>query len=135
MRIALDTNVLIAAFISRGVCTELLEYCVCRHEVITSDYIIEEFRRSLCEKFRYAEQEVDTVSDLLRSRMITVEPVDLPEDVCADHDDIPVIGTAVAGKCRCLVTGDKALLVIDKFKDIDFIAPSYFWKYENTQDK
>lgn len=34
MKIVLDTNVLIAALIARGVCHELLEHCVLRHTLL-----------------------------------------------------------------------------------------------------
>ena len=47
MKVLLDTNVLIAAFIARGSCAELLEHCVRRHELFTSQWILEEFRRNL----------------------------------------------------------------------------------------
>ncbi len=39
MKIVLDTNVLIAAFISHGTCNELLEHCALNHEVILSPFI------------------------------------------------------------------------------------------------
>ena len=37
MKILLDTNVLIAAFITRGLFNELLEHCLRRHQIIISD--------------------------------------------------------------------------------------------------
>ena len=40
MKVALDTNVLIAAFITKGVCSELLEHCLRRHEIIMSEFIV-----------------------------------------------------------------------------------------------
>ena len=44
MKVVLDTNVLIAAFITKGVCSELLEHCLRRHEIIMSEFILDEFR-------------------------------------------------------------------------------------------
>jgi predicted nucleic acid-binding protein len=35
VKVLLDTNILIAAFVARGVCHELLEHCVRQHTVIT----------------------------------------------------------------------------------------------------
>ena len=40
MNILLDTNVLIAAFISRGSCNELLEHVVRYHRLVLSKYIL-----------------------------------------------------------------------------------------------
>ena len=53
MKILLDTNVLIAALISNGVCHELLEHCVLRHVLFTSEFILEETQQKLIEKFGY----------------------------------------------------------------------------------
>ena len=51
MKIVLDTNVLIAALIARGVCHELLEHCVLRHTLFTSEFILNETHEKLTEKF------------------------------------------------------------------------------------
>ena len=40
MKIVLDTNVLIAAFIARGVCSDLLEHCARQHTLVTSEFIL-----------------------------------------------------------------------------------------------
>ena len=72
MKIVLDTNVLIAALIARGVCHDLLEHCVLRHTLLTSDFILNETREKLVEKFEYSANSADEVVSLLRSRMILV---------------------------------------------------------------
>ena len=53
MKILLDTNVLIAALIARGTCHELLEHCVLRHTLFSSDFILNETEEKLIEKFGY----------------------------------------------------------------------------------
>ena len=47
MRIVLDTNILIAAFIARGSCNELVEHCVVHHDLVLSKPILGEFRNVL----------------------------------------------------------------------------------------
>jgi predicted nucleic acid-binding protein len=42
MRITLDTNVLIAAFISRGFCAELFEHCSIHDTLVSSKFISSE---------------------------------------------------------------------------------------------
>ena len=61
MRILLDTNVLIAAFIARGVCHELLEHCALNHELITSNFILAEVRENLLLKFNFSGELADEV--------------------------------------------------------------------------
>jgi predicted nucleic acid-binding protein len=74
VKIVLDTNVLIAALIARGVCHDLLEHCVLRHTLLTSDFILNETREKLIEKFEYAADLADEAVSLLRSRMERVVP-------------------------------------------------------------
>mgnify|MGYP005838039229 CR=1 FL=1 len=61
MRILLDTNVLIAAFISRGVCGDLFEHLTRQHELITSTFILNELSEHLGNKFGYEPAEVEAV--------------------------------------------------------------------------
>jgi len=44
MKVILDTNVLVAAFIAHGACHELLEHCAIRHDVVLSRFILDEFK-------------------------------------------------------------------------------------------
>ncbi len=130
MRIVLDTNVLIAAFIARGVCHDLLEHCVRAHELILSDFILNKFHEKLTEKFKYPVEEAGDAIELLRSRIEIVEPTAITPGVCRDPDDDNVLGTAVAGSCALIITGDKDLLVLEKFRGISIVAPAGFQDYE-----
>ena len=112
MRIVLDTNVLIAAFITRGACSDLFEHCVRQHQLIISDFILNELRHHLSGKFKYSEQAVEEVTSLLKSKIELVVPTALELAVCRDPDDDFILGTAIAGNAECIVTGDKDLLVI-----------------------
>lgn len=44
MKVLLDTNVIIAAFASRGLSADVLELCLSDHTVITSEHILSEVR-------------------------------------------------------------------------------------------
>jgi putative PIN family toxin of toxin-antitoxin system len=101
MKVVLDTNGLIAAFIARGVCNELLEHCAIVHEIVVSPFILGELRDTLTRKFQYDADEVDSVVRLLASRCSVVAHRELSEESCRDSDDDKAIGTAVAGSCDC----------------------------------
>ena len=130
MKIVLDTNVLIAAFISHGTCNELLEYCALNHEVILSPFIIDEFTEKLTGKFGFTHKEANSAANLLISRFEIKTPLQLPQQICRDADDDMIIGTALAGECECIVTGDKDLLALQKVNGIHIISPSKFWEFE-----
>ncbi len=130
MRVVLDTNVLIAAFITRGACSTLLEHCFNQHELITSDFILNEFRDKLTQKFNFNKQDIEEAIQLLQSKMEIVVPSTLEVPVFRDPDDDQILGTALAGHVTSIVTGDKDLLVIKKLEQIEIFQPSDFAEFE-----
>lgn len=131
MRLVLDTNVLLAAFLTRGACHELLEHCVREHDLIVSDFLLGEVEDKLTEKFRVPVGQVRRAVELLRGQMEVVQPVRLPERVCRDPDDDCILATAIAGRCHCLISGDQDLLVVGEHAGIRIVAPSAFWALES----
>ena len=130
MRIALDSSVLIAAHISRaGVCSELLEDVLLHHELVTSEFILEELCRKLIEKFSFPAREADQVAAFLRRVAIVVIPADLPPETCRDPTDVPVLGTAVGGECSLLISVDRDLLDRQTFDEIPIVRPGEYWKH------
>jgi len=130
MRLVIDTNVLIAAFISHGVCNELLEHGILNHDVVLSSFILEELKNTLAAKFKFTTREASAVVSLLQSRCSVVSIQALPSPVSRDPDDDNIIATALSGTCDCIITGDKDLLVLKKVGDIIIVSPSLFWQIE-----
>ena len=129
MKVVLDSSVLIAAAISRaGVCAELLEDVLTHHELVLSTYIVDEVRRKLREKFRFPDSEIRQLQRLLTRVGELVEPADLPENVCRDREDVPVLGTAIAAAASFVVTVDKDLLALIEFQGVSIIKPGDFWR-------
>ena len=133
MRVLLDTNVLIAALITHGTCHELLENVVRNHQLVSSKYILGELADNLRHKFKYTKSEVRDAVVLISERAVLVTPLKVETAIPIDPDDLPVVGTAVAGSCRCLVTGDKELQKLGHLEDISVISPSQFWKLEDEE--
>jgi uncharacterized protein len=129
VRIALDSSALIAAHISRaGVCAELLEDVLLPHELVTSEFILEELNRKLTEKFRFPVRDANQVAAFLRRVGIVVLPADLPPDACRDPTDLPVLGTAVAGECSLLISVDRDLLELKIIDDMPIVRPGEYWQ-------
>jgi len=133
MRLVLDTNVLIAAFIARGVCSDLFAHCIARHQLVASDFILAELREHLAGKFKFAAEEVDEVIAFLRSTAEVFTPAGLEVPVCRDADDDMVLATAVAGSAKWIVTGDQDLLVLREFRGIRIIRPADFAEVESRE--
>ena len=126
----IDTNILIAAFISHGVCNELLEHCVLNHDVVLSKFILDELKDKLIDKFKFTTREANAAVSLLKSRCSLVDTQTLPVPISRDPDDDNIIATALSGTCRCIISGDKDLLDLKKAGDVLIVSPSQFWQIE-----
>jgi uncharacterized protein len=135
VRLVLDANVLIAAFVARGVCAELLEYCVREHDLVTAEVVLEEVRRNLVHRIKVTAAQADQTVRLLRTHLEVVHPVTLDPPVCRDADDDVVLGTAIAGRCEAIVTGDKDLLDLVTHRDIAIVSPRGFWSFESQRSR
>ena len=132
MKLVIDTNVLIAAFISHGVCNELLEHCILNHDAVLSKFILDELKDKLTDKFKFTTREANAAVNLLKSRCPIVATQTLLSPVSRDPDDDNIIATAISGTCECIITGDKDLLDLKKTGDILIVSPSQFWEIEAT---
>ena len=128
MRILLDSSVLIAALARPGVCTDLVDEISRNHQLVLSDYILGEVDRKLREKFGLSQLEATALVSGIRQLAELVEPVTLPAAACRDVEDLPILGSAVAGGAGLLVTVDKDLLSLGEFRGIPIVKPGEFWK-------
>lgn len=130
MRLVLDTNVLLAAYLTRGHCHELFEHCLRVHRPVTSNQLLDELLEKLVKKARYTAAEAKAAAGVVRAASEVVVPVPLPVQVCRDPDDDWVLATAKTGQCRCIVTGDTDLLSLGAFENVAILKPADFWSFE-----
>ena len=133
MRLVLDTNVLLAAYLTRGVCHELFEHCERSHRIVTAEILLREFESKLLRKLKVPPPKASAAVALIRSQTELAKPLPFDKPVCRDPDDDWVLATALSGDCECIVTGDKDLLVLTPFAGISIIAPGAFWRYESER--
>ena len=128
MRALFDTNVLLAAFLTEGVCEKLLTRARKRHfDLITCPFILREFERILVKKFSATKQEKETALALIaEAARDIVEPSETPAGACRDKDDDNVLACAVEAAAGYLVTGDRGLLHMKTFKGIRIVTPREF---------
>ncbi len=126
MRVVLDSNVLLAAFATHGLCEGVLLACLDRHELILSDAIAEEVERHLAGKFKVPSDRVRKNLGFLRENATLVVPQDVPASACRDSTDRVILGTAAAGRADCIVTGDEDLLVLGEYEGVPILSPRAF---------
>ena len=123
MRIVFDTNVLFAAFVAHGVCAGLYEECLLRGRIVVSQFILEELQEKLLTKAKQSRVEVEEVIDAVSADAEIVETQPLANRVCRDADDDWILATTLAAKADALVTGDKDLLVLERYEGIPILTP------------
>lgn len=133
MRLVLDTNVLVAAFLSRGQCSDIFKHCAREHTLVTSAFLLNEFRETLIGKLGFPASKTTEAVRLLRLRSRVIVPEPLPQPICRDPADDHVLAAAVSGGCACLVTGDEDLLVLEHHRGVQILRPAAFWRYEASQ--
>lgn len=131
MKLFLDTNVLIAAFVSHGVCGELFEYCLRTHNLYTSQAVIKELSHILLKKLKYPEPTTNDLLKFLDENLIMVEYTPLSSKVCRDRNDDRILAGALSAGADCIITGDNDLLIIGNFQGIAILKPSDFWRFEH----
>lgn len=129
MRVFLDTNVLVAAFATRGLCADVFRLVLADHELLVSATLIEELTRALTRKVRVPEPVVREVVAFLRASASFVERAPEPPPVAVrDPDDAVILGEALAGGADVLVTGDRDLLVLERVGALRILDPRGFWE-------
>jgi putative PIN family toxin of toxin-antitoxin system len=130
VKVFFDTNVLVAAYATHGACNELLNHCIARHTIYTSDFVLGELEEKLLRKIKLTGEETLLIIQFLRRNSIIAQEVPLAQHVARDHDDDHILAAAISEPVACIVTGDKDLLALRKIREIPIVTPADFWKLE-----
>lgn len=127
MRVFLDTNVLVSAFATRGLCADLVRHVLAEHQLITGEVVVAELRRALREKLKLPAATVAAVERLLRDQVVVPKPRRPHPLPIRDAADGWILASAVAGNSDILVTGDADLLEIASRAPLPIVDPRGFW--------
>lgn len=127
MRIFLDTNVLVSAFATRGLCADVFRHVLAEHDLITGEVIIVELRRVLRNRIKIPAPIIASIEQLLRDQIVIPKPSEPHPLPIRDIDDRWVLASAVAGEADVLITGDSDLLDMAAQATIKIVDPRGFW--------
>lgn len=128
MRVYLDTNVLVSAYATRGLCDDILHAVLAEHQLVIGEAAISETRRVLRKKIRLSTEVVAEVEAFLRQQAAVI--ADPPPLLIRlrDPDDLVILAEALAGKADVLVTGDRDLLEIAAHAPLPIVTPRGMWE-------
>ena len=133
MRIFLDTNVLISAFISRGLCADLLRILIAEHTLILGDIVLSEMKKVLSEKFSMPEKQIQNIISFLESFEKCVYTGEESFISLRDKDDEKILAIALKSNVDVFVTGDKDILDARKEIPIKVLDPKEFLHFIKTK--
>ena len=77
MRVFLDTNVLVAAFATRGLCADVMRVVLAEHQV-TGDVVLRELRKALARRIKLPRRPSTTSSRCSENKKSCRNPAHLP---------------------------------------------------------
>ena len=129
MRVYLDTNVLVSAFATRGLCADVFRHVLTEHDLLTGEVNLTELRRVLRRRFRVPAPTVAAIEELLRGQEVVPRPRKPYSVPVRDPDDVWVLASAIAGKADVLVTGDNDLLELSGKVPVRILDARGFWQH------
>jgi len=133
VRVFLDTNVLVSAVGTRGLCADVFQTVLAEHDLVVGEAVLAELQRVLPKKMRLSRDLTEEMDAFLRQEGEVVVAGAPAPVVPRDADDIAVLGEASAGQVDVLVTGDRDLLELDGKLPFRVLNPRGFWEYLRSE--
>jgi putative PIN family toxin of toxin-antitoxin system len=133
MRVVLDTNVLISAFVSsKGAPAQIFDlWRAGKLEIVTAQAAIDEIKRVLTYprirgRLRYSDEQVQQFLALLKAYAVFLEDLSVAAVVAADPDDDKFLALAIASQAQYVVSGDGHLLDVGVYQGVTIVTPAAF---------
>lgn len=127
MRVVLDSNVLIAALATRGLCSDILRFTITNYTLLNSEEIWLEIERTLRKKLKLTSVLINEFRDTLSDCAIWDTPAPASLQACRDRSDLHVLGLTHKANCLHLVSGDADLTVLKRYHETRILSPREFW--------
>jgi len=130
-RVVLDTNILVSALLFKGGLARIVDLWKKGKIIpVLSRETFAEFEAVLeYPKFSLTRQEIKVlIEEELLPYFEVIEITDDVEGICRDTNDDKFIACAVSASADFIVTGDKDLLYMGKYKSVEIISASVLLK-------
>ena len=128
MKVFLDTNVIVSAVTTRGLCADVFRTVLAEHQLVTSPRVLQEAKRILKLKFSVPDVLVNEYLELIEEDAIVAHTTDIPVPGINDKDDIEIVAAAVGAGANVLVTGDREVQSIKSIRKVRIVSPRAFWE-------
>ncbi|MCX6089918.1 MAG: putative toxin-antitoxin system toxin component, PIN family [Candidatus Atribacteria bacterium] len=130
IRVVIDTNVLISAFLFGGKPQEVLNLVIEKKiRLVTSEALENELYDVLGKKFKFSQEMLQFIRSEIDAIALKAYPAQKVNLIISNPNDNMVLECALAGKAHYIISGDRHhLLPIGFFNDIKIGSPSDFLK-------
>jgi putative PIN family toxin of toxin-antitoxin system len=133
MKVFLDTNVIVSAVTTRGLCADVLRAVLADHELVTSLKVLQEIRCILKSKFSVPDELINEYLGLIGEESLPAESEEKLSLPIKDMDDGEIVSAAVAARVQVLVTGDREVQTIKSIEGMRILSPRAFWEELTAQ--
>lgn len=128
MKIVLDTNVFISGIFFSGPPSQILQsWRQSKTKIVLTEQILAEYQRVGAElSAKYPSVNIEPIIELFTIFGEFVATRGISENICEDPDDNKFIECAIASQSKLIISGDKHLLNISGYKDIEILRPREF---------
>lgn len=127
MKVCLDTNVVVSAVATRGVCADLLHVILAEHELVLGETVLTEMRRVLSRKIGLSRDTIGELETFLRRQATVVTAREAVSTKTLDAADAAVLAEAATAAVDVLVTGDRELLEVAD-SPVTIVSPRGLWE-------
>jgi putative PIN family toxin of toxin-antitoxin system len=125
LRVCFDTNVVVSAVATRGICADLMNLVLAEHDLVLGETALSELRRVLDRKMGVPKATIAELDAFLRQQATIVPTPERVPESGLDAEDAAVVAEAAAG-ADVLVTGDQQLLELPH-PSVPILSPRGLW--------
>jgi putative PIN family toxin of toxin-antitoxin system len=132
VRVFPDTNVLVSALATRGLCADLFQTILAGHDLVLGETVLLELERTLARKLHIERKPIAELIAFLRQQGEVVAATGSVRLKVRDPKDRAVVAEAVAARADALVTGDRDLLGLAAEAPLPIRSPRELWEMLRT---
>jgi putative PIN family toxin of toxin-antitoxin system len=128
MSVFLDTNILVSAVATRGLCADVLRETLLSHQLLVSAYLLRELEMVLREKIGLPQPLLSEFMEFIQKDAHSSRSSPMHKIPVEDEADIPILSAALDAKADVFVTGDRGLIELERIGNMEIVSPRGFWE-------
>jgi putative PIN family toxin of toxin-antitoxin system len=128
MKVFLDTNVLVSAVATRGLCSDVLREVLRHHHLIISPELVTELESVFRKTLGLPQNIIFEFIEVIKQDSQLSVPSPLLNVNIRDKDDLLMLSSALNGGADLFITGDKELLGLQSIRNMGIVSPRMFWE-------